>query len=182
MKRLCRRLINGLAMMSLLVCIATAALWARSYWTAEMFRVGVSRQSGSTLIFWRMKFLTGRGGIQCWSGKGSASPGNPTMSGNLRHFDMPMRYPYDAYSNPPPAAFAGFQLFRQSTMAESYIGATLPMWFPVALSLSLPLIVARHRRREWLRGRVGVCQHCGYDLRATPNRCPECGNILVKAL
>jgi hypothetical protein len=51
-----------------------------------------------------------------------------------------------------------------------------PYWAP-ALALALPpaawlaLAVRRLRRKR----RPGACRVCGYDLRASPDRCPECG-------
>jgi hypothetical protein len=62
---------------------------------------------------------------------------------------------------------------RSITQISSQV--TIPFWFP-ALLLALPpaawLVARRRRRGQRLRG---ICTGCGYDLRATPQRCPECG-------
>ena len=43
---------------------------------------------------------------------------------------------------------------------------------PAAGAAGSAVLLRRHRRRS----RVGACTNCGYDLRATPDKCPECGH------
>jgi hypothetical protein len=52
----------------------------------------------------------------------------------------------------------------------------IPDWFPALLFVILPLIRLRSLLRTRRRNRAGLCPTCGYDLRATPDRCPECGH------
>ena len=50
-----------------------------------------------------------------------------------------------------------------------------PNWFLMLLFLPLP---AAWARKYWLASRKeqeGCCAVCGYDLRASKDRCPECG-------
>src|SRR4051812_40688425 len=53
-----------------------------------------------------------------------------------------------------------------------------PYWAPALLLAPLPLLWARVSHRRWRqrsRRRHGRCTQCGYDLRASPTTCPECG-------
>ncbi len=57
-------------------------------------------------------------------------------------------------------------------------GLIVQDWLIAAISGSLALVCGVRLRGmliRWRRGRGGRCLACGYDIRATPGRCPECG-------
>ena len=58
-----------------------------------------------------------------------------------------------------------------------YYWFILPCWTAALLFAALPAhwALGLRRRRAARRTKAGLCAACGYDLRATPGRCPECG-------
>jgi len=59
----------------------------------------------------------------------------------------------------------------------------VPYWWLIAAGAALPfgrlawVGLGWNRRRRSRRRAAGLCTACGYDLRATPGRCPECGQV-----
>ncbi len=68
-----------------------------------------------------------------------------------------------------------YRRFRAGSSTEM-IELRLPLWIPTAAFSAYPvyLLTPLHRRRK--RKKLGLCVNCGYDLRASKDRCPECGN------
>jgi len=70
-----------------------------------------------------------------------------------------------AWSSEPLYSFRGY--------GYTNYGLLVPHWFVALLSGGIAWLC--YRRRGFVG--KGLCPACGYDLRATPDRCPECGRI-----
>lgn len=86
-----------------------------------------------------------------------------------------------AHSLDPEWSSLGFQAFRFEFKNEEYGSAiVVPDWFLMVATLAGPIVLLR----KWIRakGRIakGRCAHCGYDVRANNDCCPECGTPIRK--
>ena len=82
-----------------------------------------------------------------------------------------------------------FYLHRRLPPRPSNVTASFPnlvtvnLVSPLLLFSALPAVVYTRRFYRWYRARdliaQGRCVQCGYDLRASKDRCPECGTPVI---
>ena len=161
-----------------LIVAAIVAGWARSYWRHDFVEVRYVHPSPSREVS-EPSFASGKGGC-CLSFEGSWwNPGDE----DLRHRypngweltattsapDYPWRYlcrlAWEDYS----LGERGRQGYGQTIYAPHAVLLALMLARPAAGRIARVVRDQRHQRRS------GLCPSCGYDLRATPGRCPECG-------
>ena len=90
------------------------------------------------------------------------------------------------FSHPADSSLGGTDYSRRllgfggGRQLNGGIFVNVPYWFTAAIGAlpALLLVRAERRRRRILRGGCAVCR---YDLRATPDRCPECGGTAARA-
>ena len=186
-----RKLLNVAAAVSLVLFVATAALWPLSY----IARPAVSRAGWS-----KHEVAADRGSVQIYTVSRHTFRITGTSSSGL-----PVIAPNDdeqfAYTQSPIWQFA----WRRNASTPRWVPASrtvglralaplqggdaphsgmivgegfeVSLWLLVLLSAILPAIWLKQRSRLLAAHRIarGLCPSCGYDVRATPGRCPECG-------
>ncbi len=55
----------------------------------------------------------------------------------------------------------------------------IPLWIPTVLFGILPTAALVRVTRRRKRKKLGLCLECGYDLRGSKERCPECGRSFL---
>ena len=136
---------------------------------AFVLAVGVFAVSlGPRRVYWsRGSGLEGGWSIDVGRGRVVASRTNLLSS----YISMPAE---PAWSNA-----GGFSYERRSFPNGGMVGGKLMSQHAAVPLYPLPLatgLLLAWRVRRWRKTKaIGVCASCGYDLRATPDRCPECG-------
>ena len=180
---------NSLAALSLLLCVAVCVLWVRNRNAIETAKwiYGRSRPDRSVAL----TFITTGSSDRLYFG--FASGQIPFSNGNIYHryrsFVDPVgprfvhtrmtpwrtQWPLDT----PGWGPVRWTLDRRSRPAAEddwfSLSIGISHWLLALLLLVLPTLWLMRWRRARRIHLAGLCPTCGYDLRATPDRCPECG-------
>jgi hypothetical protein len=77
----------------------------------------------------------------------------------------------------PSGQFAGIRWNHSENDIGKNWTFQIPIWMIILPLFALPLLSTKRFLVRHYRAVHGQCITCGYDLRATPGRCPECGAI-----
>lgn len=160
-----RVLLHVATVFAALLAVATAGVWIRGHYAFEGWVVGLERHvyhvngaRDGTYVAW-FSDLTTSVRTRFVHGVPSDCRGMFPETGGVLGF----RYVRHDYGPGTP-----FGTFR-----ACYIPHWATMGVSGVVAAGGVMLIRVDRRR---RG-MGLCAKCGYDLRATPERCPECGTM-----
>ncbi len=145
-----RRVLTILSLLGLLLCVG---LWGVSYWNVSAMFIRKAEGVDVTL------------GQGCLQFNYSAYVGGPRQPRNIFYVGG---FRFETIWMPPYYFTSGSPRYPSLTV---YVPVNLLAL--AFLILSGYLLAPMHRRRK--RKKLGLCVSCGYDLRGSIDRCPECG-------
>jgi len=174
------------AAVSAILCVATGWLWMRSYgiadslsWVRSHQRLSLDSDLGRVGLTWdgtqNDSYPAFNYGHK-WSGYAGTYQGDPFVNKDWRVAGFQWLATQGGETSPGPVPPGGFPLIGNHFDPGWRVVA--PHWFLVAVAALLPVRWWQFRKRSFRKARLasaGLCSACGYDLRVTPERCPECG-------
>ena len=176
-----RRFLAFVAVLALLLCVATVVLWVRSYFTYDLLirsldvRSPTGTTTATTLV---IDSLDGCFSVEWFRYEDLEQA--PAARRQVR---------WDAVTRPPAredkfnrmlmfnAGLSwgrfGYGYFKGTSVPQQRVAT--PHGAIALATFLLPGILLWKRHRIRARVRSGRCPSCGYDLRASRDRCPECG-------
>jgi hypothetical protein len=183
-----RILFNLACIISLVLMLLFIAAWIRSYQGGDriQYLAATSHASGTDQI--KYDWMMYRGGLHL-----RFSSDKNMLMVESRHagdadgwsVDRGFRVTQGSPEIPGSPSYLGFAFVEKHSplspaparaMQMRSLECVIPLWSLVLLLGILPAVwfpITLRRRR---RARQGHCPACGYDLRASPDRCPECGS------
>jgi hypothetical protein len=189
-----RRVFNILTALSLLLFVATVVIWVRSYWRADQLGYGRVR-TDTYPVYNGILVASTHGGLRIQPIRYSGKPLPPDAYAHLPIGWQWTTFTAEPYPLSPEATGDERSLWNRIGFEAKMVGfdvpeglqlisyrvtvVTLPYYSVALLTGILPFVRAclwgRRYHRSKKRSRLGLCLTCGYDLRATPDKCPECG-------
>jgi hypothetical protein len=186
-----RFLLNLTATLSLILLMAVVVLWVRSYSHTDYIAMEnvfdrADPTPDSPGICWHTWALMSQGGSLGLIGRLYEMEGVSEWPENGRYFSFGGTSPRCPFSS-LNKGWSGFWFYchrralhpDDASDASVILGrqVTVPMWFLCAGLGILPAMKLKRLLRRPVN--TGLCLACGYDLRTTPDRCPECGAVVT---
>lgn len=194
------------AALSCALGILSATMWIRSHYNSDRVSVVSAELEGNIRINQRWLLVSAGGGLNLHltefhrPSQGYLGPmfwQIPAVGERSWAIDNsggpPVRYPMLGHRAGKPWAAIGFEFLTQElhygTLTlpdDSWLWSlTVPYWF-IQLIMTAPSVLLI---RQWCRLNRRLCQvasdicsNCSYDLRASKDRCPECGRPILPTL
>jgi hypothetical protein len=173
-----RRLAAALVRLSLALCAVAATLWLRSHFRTDwLTHARPGRQSSLTSRGGQLILDTmGDAHVPLWPGlRGWSFTVEPAPA------DDDVLYAYHPALRGQSRRFLGFAYTDIGSIGlptRRITALVIPYWsITLALAIAPATSLLLARRRRW-KQRNHRCLQCGYDLRASRERCPECGTAI----